>query len=143
MGYVSQGGQAYHMAASGLTKCVVPHHHCLPARPAQAYDSFLWSYVPQAHKVAAQIADGAEVPRTPAFLFYSSWVRRLEVAIGTAAGLEYMHDNGCVHQDLTSYNLLLDHGRPNSWVVKVGRKRKGWVGQGRVNLTLGATTPVV
>jgi serine/threonine protein kinase len=34
---------------------------------------------------------------------------------GAAAGLEYMHTHGVIHRDLTSYNLLLDFGKP--WMV--------------------------
>jgi serine/threonine protein kinase len=34
---------------------------------------------------------------------------------GAAAGLEYMHTHGVIHRDLTSYNLLLDFGKP--WQV--------------------------
>lgn len=40
-----------------------------------------------------------------------------QVARGAAAGVEYMHTHGVIHRDLTSYNLLLDFGKP--WAVKV------------------------
>jgi serine/threonine protein kinase len=47
--------------------------------------------------------------------FYQDWLTRLEVLRGAAAGVEYMHQHGVVHRDLTSYNLLLAYGRP--WQV--------------------------
>jgi hypothetical protein len=47
--------------------------------------------------------------------FYADWLTRLEVLRGAAAGLEYMHTHGVIHRDLTSYNLLLDFGKP--WQV--------------------------
>lgn len=49
------------------------------------------------------------------YLMYSDWLVRLEIARGAAAGVEYMHQHGVVHRDLTSYNLLLDDGKP--WKV--------------------------
>lgn len=45
-------------------------------------------------------------------MLYVNWVWRLEIAVGAAAGVQYMHANGIVHRDLTSGNLLLD------WVAK-------------------------
>jgi len=49
------------------------------------------------------------------YQFYLDWLTRLEVLRGAAAGLEYMHTHGVIHRDLTSYNLLLDFGKP--WQV--------------------------
>jgi serine/threonine protein kinase len=52
------------------------------------------------------------------YQFHADWLTRLEVLKGAAAGLEYMHTHGVIHRDLTSYNLLLDFGKP--WQVGVG-----------------------
>lgn len=51
------------------------------------------------------------------YQFHSDWLTRLEVLRGAAAGLEYMHAHDVIHRDLTSYNLLLDFGKP--WQVSV------------------------
>lgn len=51
------------------------------------------------------------------YQFNSDWLTRLEVLRGAAAGLEYMHTHDVIHRDLTSYNLLLDFGKP--WQVSV------------------------
>jgi len=60
------------------------------------------------------------VRTVPPYQFYINWERRLEVAYGAAAGLEFMHYNGVVHRDFTSYNLLVDYGKlPGTFVSKV------------------------
>jgi hypothetical protein len=76
----------------------------------------------QARRVRAGLADGqssAEMRRLWPYgsQFACDWLTRLEVARGAAAGLEYMHQHGVIHRDLTSYNLLLDFGKP--WQVRV------------------------
>jgi len=81
----------------------------------------------QARRVRAGLADGQSASelrrqRPYGFQFYSDWLTRLEVARGAAAGLEYMHQHGVIHRDLTSYNLLLDFGKP--WQVGCA----GWDG---------------
>lgn len=58
------------------------------------------------------------------YQFLFDWLTRLEVLRGAAAGLEYMHTHGVIHRDLTSYNLLLDFGKP--WQVQRG-EREGWL----------------
>jgi hypothetical protein len=75
----------------------------------------------QARRVRAGLADGqssAEMRRLWPYgsQFACDWLTRIEVARGAAAGLEYMHQHGVIHRDLTSYNLLLDFGKP--WQVR-------------------------
>lgn len=53
----------------------------------------------------------ANTRRPPGWAMYSNWRLRMEVAKGSAAGLEYMHAMGVVHCDLTSYNILLSDTR--------------------------------
>lgn len=82
----------------------------------------VFSMLNQARKVR-MICQDVEDPRLLrqqfpyGYQFYQDWLTRLEVARGAAAGIEYMHQHGVVHRDLTSYNLLLDYGKP--WVAKV------------------------
>jgi serine/threonine protein kinase len=83
----------------------------------------------QARRVRAGLADGqspAELRRLWPYgsQFACDWLTRLEVVRGAAAGLEYMHQHGVIHRDLTSYNLLLDFGKP--WQVGF-RVVKGFV----------------
>ncbi|XP_061183840.1 interleukin-1 receptor-associated kinase 4-like [Saccostrea echinata] len=45
-----------------------------------------------------------------------SWQLRLDIAYGTARGIVYLNDNGLVHRDIKSANVLLDE----KFVPKVG-----------------------
>lgn len=83
-------------------------------------------HVPQARRVRSGLSAGqlaADLRRAwpYGFQFQSDWLTRLEAVRGAAAGLEYMHQHGVIHRDLTSYNLLLDFGKP--WQV---RHLSGW-----------------
>jgi serine/threonine protein kinase len=94
-------------------------------------------------QVRALLEDGTsvvEVKRSLPYghLMYSDWTVRLEIARGAAAGVEYMHQHGVVHRDLTSYNLLLDDGKP--W--KVGGRRMVSCGGGAMCWWLGGASVV-
>ena len=85
--------------------------------------------IAKARKVREEIAAGVSAVELRgrgypwALQFYQNWLTRLEVARGAAAGVEYMHQHGVVHRDLTSYNLLLAYGHP-AWQVGLGFRVK-------------------
>ncbi|GAX82742.1 hypothetical protein CEUSTIGMA_g10168.t1 [Chlamydomonas eustigma] len=85
----------------------------------------LFKIIKQARELKLKLKDGLQAdPRLFAkhayYRFYMSWERRLEIAYGIAAGLEFMHFNNVVHRDLTSYNVLLEPGKqPGSFIAKV------------------------
>uniref|UniRef100_A0A251UUT1 Putative receptor-like tyrosine-protein kinase kin-15 n=1 Tax=Helianthus annuus TaxID=4232 RepID=A0A251UUT1_HELAN len=40
-------------------------------------------------------------------LYPASWIRRLEICIGVAHGLEYLHSAGVMHGDIRSHNIMM------------------------------------
>eukprot|EP01045_Picozoa_sp_COSAG04_P016190 COSAG04_NODE_1333_length_7187_cov_15.018764_3_plen_725_part_00 len=55
-----------------------------------------------------------------------SWRRRLEIAIGTALGMYYLHSQGVAHLDLKSLNILIDENY-KAKVCDFGLCREGMV----------------
>ena len=51
----------------------------------------------------------------PGYKLLHSWRLRLDLALQAAAALSYTHDQGVVHRDLTSTNLLVT----NKWESKL------------------------
>ncbi|KAF0391986.1 kinase-like protein [Gigaspora margarita] len=40
------------------------------------------------------------------------WSKKLNIAMGIACGLSFLHDKGIIHRDLHSKNILIHHGKP-------------------------------
>jgi serine/threonine protein kinase len=78
----------------------------------------LFSVVAAARRAAAELAlPGADPSAVRAAhpvgaQFARDWLARLDALRQAAAGVEFLHAHGVVHRDLTSLNLLLDHGKP-------------------------------
>ena len=48
------------------------------------------------------------------------WSVRLDIALKTAKGLQYLHNSECIHCDLKSANIFLSSEPENQWIIKIG-----------------------
>ena len=51
------------------------------------------------------------------------WPSRVDVAIGTARALAYLHENGIIHRDLKPHNILFGDVRRRAWGEEGGESR--------------------
>ncbi|MGE3920333.1 MAG: protein kinase, partial [Gammaproteobacteria bacterium] len=119
--------RSYEREAQLMSKCHFPHIVRLYGACTKApHYAMVMEYLPKG-ALRNVLEDTTEA---------LSWVRRWQIAIDIAAGLDYLHSRNILHRDLSSNNVLLD----DNYRAKIGDFGQSKLKEHTATMTLNVST---